>query len=60
LKGEENFTLIIEDPIGVSGILPEDLTKVNQEELSFEEASQLRGAPVWLDTIREEYYERKG
>ena len=60
LKGKENFTLIIEDPVGVSGILPEDLTKVNKEELNFEEASQLRGAPVWLDTIREEYHERKG
>ena len=60
LKGEENFTLIIEDPVGVSGILPDDLTKVKQEELSREEASQLRGAPVWLDNIREDYQERKG
>ena len=60
LNGEENFTLIIEDPVGISGILPDDLPKVKQEELSLDEASQLRGAPVWLDNIREEYQERKG
>jgi zinc finger protein len=60
LEGEISFTLIIEDPIGVSGILPDDLRKVKQEELSQEEASLLRGAPVWLDVLREEYKERKG
>jgi zinc finger protein len=60
LEGKLNFTLIIEDPVGVSGILPDDLRKVKQEELSLAEASELRGAPVWLDLLREEYIERKG
>ena len=60
LEGELSFTLIIEDPVGVSGILPDDLRKVKQEELSLEEASLLRGAPTWLDVMRDEYKERKG
>lgn len=60
LEGELSFTLIIEDPVGVSGILPDDLRKVKQEELSREEASLLRGAPAWLDVMRDEYKERKG
>jgi zinc finger protein len=60
LEGELSFTLIIEDPVGVSGILPDDLRKVKQEELSREEASLLRGAPTWLDVMRDEYKERKG
>ena len=60
IKGEIEFTLILEDPLGVSGILPEDMRLVKREELSPEEASRLRGAPAWLDTARDEYQERKG
>jgi zinc finger protein len=60
LKGEFQFTLIMEDPAGVSGILPDDMTLVKYEELSPEEASKLKGAPFWVDTLREEYSERKG
>ncbi len=60
IKGEIEFTIIIEDPMGVSGILPEDMRLVKREELSKEEASQLRGAPTWLDSAREQYQERKG
>ena len=57
LKGEFPFTLIIEDPAGVSGILPDDMTLVKIEELSYTEASKLKGAPFWLDTMREGYAE---
>ncbi len=60
LDGTFQFSLIIEDPAGVSGILPDDLTLVKYEELRDEEASKLHGAPMWLDTVREEYKERKG
>ncbi|MHA1481106.1 MAG: ZPR1 zinc finger domain-containing protein [Candidatus Thorarchaeota archaeon] len=60
IKGEFTFTLVIEDPAGVSGILPDDLRLVKREELSLEEASQLRGAPAWLDVARDEVQERKG
>ncbi len=60
MRGEISFTIIIEDPMGVSGILPDDMRLVKREELSPEEASHLRGAPAWLDTAREEYSERKG
>ncbi len=60
IKGEFTFTLVIEDPAGVSGILPDDLRLVKREELSIEEASQLRGAPAWLDVARDEVQERKG
>ena len=60
MQGELNFTLIIEDPAGISGILPNDLSLVVHEELSREEASKLRGAPMWVDTVREEYKEQKG
>lgn len=60
LRGEFPFTLVMEDPAGVSGILPDDLTLVKYEELSLEEASKLKGAPFWVDTMREDYSERKG
>jgi zinc finger protein len=60
LEGNLDFTLVIEDPVGVSGILPEDMSLVSYEELTKEEASNLRGAPGWLNTVREEYSERKG
>ncbi len=56
-NGEFSFTLIMEDPAGVSGILPEDMTLVKIEELSPAEALKLKGAPLWLDTMREEYSE---
>lgn len=59
IKGEFTFTLVIEDPVGVSGILPDDLRLVKREELSIDEASQLRGAPAWLDVARDEVQERK-
>ncbi|NHI89530.1 MAG: ZPR1 zinc finger domain-containing protein [Candidatus Thorarchaeota archaeon] len=53
--GEFPFTLILEDPAGVSGIIPDDMSMVEIEELSVEEASKLKGAPFWLDAIREDY-----
>jgi zinc finger protein len=59
IEGEFPFTLVIEDPAGVSGIIPEDMSQVKIEELSIEEASQLKGAPFWLDTIREDYATKK-
>ncbi len=54
IEGEREFTLVLEDPAGVSGILPDDMRLVKYEELSVEEASRLRGAPFWLDLAREE------
>ncbi|RDE12759.1 MAG: hypothetical protein C4K47_07255 [Candidatus Thorarchaeota archaeon] len=60
MKGEIPFTLIIEDPAGVSGIIPDDMRLVKYEELSTEEASQLKGAPLWVDELRSDYIERKG
>ena len=60
LKGELPFTLVMEDPAGVSGILPDDMTLVKFEELSTEEASKLKGAPFWVDTLREDLSEHKG
>ncbi|TXT55956.1 MAG: hypothetical protein BAJATHORv1_30339 [Candidatus Thorarchaeota archaeon] len=60
IRGELEFTLIIEDPAGVSGILPEDMTLVKREIIPPEEAAQLKGAPMWVDNIREEVQERKG
>ena len=60
IRGEFPFTFVMEDPAGVSGILPDDMTLVKYEELSREEASRLKGAPFWVDTLREDYSERKG
>ncbi|MHA2142133.1 MAG: ZPR1 zinc finger domain-containing protein [Candidatus Thorarchaeota archaeon] len=60
MNGKNPFTLIIEDPMGVSGILPDDLTLVEHVQLSQEEASLLKGAPVWIDAARQDYTERKG
>ncbi|TFF83923.1 ZPR1 zinc finger domain-containing protein [Candidatus Thorarchaeota archaeon] len=60
LAGDLHFTLVVEDPVGVSGILPDDMSLVEYQELTHEEASKLRGAPGWLDTARDEYAERKG
>lgn len=60
MKGRMPFTLIIEDPVGVSGIIPDDMRLVKYEELSAAEASQLKGAPLWLDEVRSGYAERKG
>jgi zinc finger protein len=60
IAGNFDFTLIMEDPAGVSGIIPEDLTLVEYKELTTEEASTLKGAPFWLDVVREEYQEHKG
>lgn len=60
IEGVLEFTLVIEDPAGVSGILPDNLRLVKREELSLEEASQLRGAPMWLDSARQNFKERKG
>ena len=59
IGGEYPFTLVIEDPAGVSGIIPDDMSQVKYEELSIEEASQLKGAPFWIDTIREDYTAQK-
>ncbi len=60
VRAELLFTIIVEDPAGVSGILPDDLTLVKRDELTREEASLLKGAPVWLEVAREDYKERKG
>jgi zinc finger protein len=60
LNGEFSFTLVLEDPAGVSGILSDDMTLVKYEELTQEQASKLKGAPLWVDTIREDISERKG
>jgi zinc finger protein len=60
INGELAFTIVIEDPMGMSGLLPDDLRLVKREELSKEEASKLRGAPAWLELARDEYLERKG
>jgi zinc finger protein len=60
LNGDFSFTLVLEDPSGVSGILPDDMTLVKYEELSQEDASHLKGAPFWVDTLREDLSERKG
>ncbi|MHA2396674.1 MAG: ZPR1 zinc finger domain-containing protein [Candidatus Thorarchaeota archaeon] len=59
IEGDFPFTLVIEDPAGVSGIIPDDMSKVKYEELSIEEASQLKCAPFWLDTIREDFTAQK-
>lgn len=60
MSGKMRFTLIVEDPAGVSGIIPDDMSLVKYEELSAEEASQLKGAPLWLGELRTDYVERKG
>jgi zinc finger protein len=60
MNGELPFTLILEDPVGVSGILPDNLTLVEHVRLSQEEASLLKGAPAWIDNARQDYTERKG
>jgi zinc finger protein len=60
IRGEFPFTLVMEDPAGVSGILPDDLTLVKYEELTSEEASRLKGAPLWVDALRDDIAERKG
>jgi zinc finger protein len=59
LEGEFPFTLVIEDPAGVSGIVLDDMSQVKYEELSIDEASQLKGAPFWIDTIRDDYTAKK-
>ncbi len=59
IEGEMDFTIVIEDPAGVSAILPDDMSKVKREELTREEASKLKGAPLWIDTVRKEIQERK-
>jgi zinc finger protein len=59
MEGNLAFTLVIEDPAGVSAILPDDMSKVDRTELSEEEASELRGAPFWLDNIRDEYAQQE-
>lgn len=57
MAGEAGFTIVMEDPAGVSGILPEDMTLVHIHELTAEEASHLRGAPVFMDAMREDLQE---
>ncbi len=59
LNGEISFSLIMEDPVGVSGIILDDMSKVKYEELSQEEAASLKGAPFWIDSIREGYSVQK-
>lgn len=60
IRGEFSFTLVLEDPAGVSGILPDDLTLVEYEELTPDEVSRLKGAPFWVDVLRDDLVERKG
>ena len=60
LDGAFTFSLVMEDPMGVSGIILDDMTKIKYEVLSREEASTLKGAPFWIDNIREDFAERKG
>ena len=60
LLGEMVFTIIIEDPAGTSGLLPDDMSIVEYKELSIDEASELKGASIWIDAIRDDYLERKG
>jgi len=55
IEGNFPFNLVLEDPAGVSGIILDDMSQVKYEELSIEEASQLKGAPFWIDSIREDY-----
>ena len=59
IEGDFPFTLVIEDPAGVRGIITDDMSQVKYEELSIKEASQLKGAPFWIDTIREDYTAQK-
>jgi zinc finger protein len=59
IEGDFPFTLVIEDPSGVSGIIPDDMSQVKYEELSIEEASKLKGAPFWIDAVREDYIAQK-
>ena len=59
IEGDFPFTLVIEDPAGVSGIITDDMSEVKYEELSIKEASQLKGAPFWVDTVREDYTAQK-
>ena len=60
MQGKFPFTLVMEDPAGVSGIFPDDMTLVQYDELTSEEAAKLKGGPVWVDTLREDISERKG
>jgi zinc finger protein len=60
IDGRFSFTLVMEDPAGVSGILSDDLTLVKYEELTPEEAAKLKGAPLWVDVLRDDMAERKG
>ena len=60
LNGEYTFTLIIEDPAGVSGILPDDMRLVKREDLTPEESAQLKGAPMFIEMFRDEVSEHKG
>lgn len=60
MQGQFPFTLVMEDPAGVSGIFPDDMTLVQYKELTPEEACELKGAPVWVDALREDISERKG
>ena len=60
LNGDYTFTLIIEDPAGVSGILPDDMRLVKREDLTPEESAQLKGAPMFIELFRDEVSEHKG
>lgn len=57
MAGEIGFTMVVEDPAGVSGILPEDMTLVHIQELTPEEASHLRGGPIFVDALRDDLQE---
>jgi zinc finger protein len=60
LNGKYTFTLVIEDPAGVSGILPDDMRIVKREDLTPEESAQLKGAPMFIELFRNEVSEHKG
>ena len=46
--------------VAVAETMFDDMTLVKYEELSIGEASKLKGAPFWVDTLREDYSEHKG
>ncbi len=52
IEGKLEFTLIMEDPNGISSILPDDLSKVKYEVLTPEEASKLKGSVIIFDDLK--------
>ena len=56
-QGEFHIGLMVgDDPL----FRPEHPDGMKYEELTVEQASKLKGAPFWVDTLREDYSEHKG